>query len=121
MMAAGGAHVSAAVVRLRKPAAKPGKATDAPAMPENADDYDRCIADLFEVESGGVISAKDIRPLVQAWFAAKGLKLNEAALWPRLGQRFKRDPNKDRPRYLGLKVRMKGPPRLALVAGAARS
>jgi hypothetical protein len=118
MMAAGGAHVSAAVARLRKPAAKPGKAIETPAMPENADDYDRCIADLFDVESAGVITAKDIRPLVQTWFAAKGLKLNEAALWPRMGQRFKRDPNKGRPRYLGLKVRMKGPPRLAVVSAA---
>ena len=31
----------------------------------------------------------------------------------------KHDPNNQRPRYLGLKVRAKGPPKLAVVAGVA--
>ena len=32
-------------------------------------------------------------------------------------ERFKHDPNNNRPRYLGLKARVKGPPKLAVVAG----
>jgi hypothetical protein len=119
MMAAGGAVVSA---RMRKAALpsqpSPSKRGDGVAsVPvEPADDLDRCIADLFEAEPAGVMSAKEIRPLAQAWFTTKGLKLDESKLWPRMGERFKRDPNNGRPRYLGLKVRVKGPPRLAVVS-----
>jgi hypothetical protein len=35
----------------------------------------------------------------------------------KIAARFKRDPNNGRPRYIGLKVRVKGPPKLAVVAG----
>jgi hypothetical protein len=118
-MAAGGAAVSA---RVRKGSSEtsPRKRGEvvAPAPTELADDHDRAIADLFEVEPAGVMSAKQIRPIVEAWFTARGLKLDESKLWPRMGERFKRDPNNGRPRYLGLKVRVKGPPKLAVVSSA---
>jgi hypothetical protein len=117
MLAAGGAAVSE---RMRKaaPQTSPRKRGEAPVLPapaEPADDLDRAIADLFESEPAGVMSAKQIRPIVEAWFATKGLKLDESKLWPRMGERFKRDPNNGRPRYFGLKVRVKGPPKLAVV------
>ena len=38
-------------------------------------------------------------------------------LGAKMGQRFKRDPNGGRPRYLGVKPRVKGPPRVAVVVG----
>jgi hypothetical protein len=118
MMALGSAAVSARMRKAASPQPSPNKRGEAaaPAPAEPADDLDRCLADLFEIEPAGVMSAKDIRPLVQAWFAAKGLRLNETQLWVRMGARFKRDPNGGRPRYLGLKARVKGPPKLAVVA-----
>jgi hypothetical protein len=119
MMALGSAVVSARMRKAASPQPSPNKRGEAaaPAPAEPADDLDRCLADLFEVEPAGVMTAKDIRPLVQAWFSAKGVRLNETHLWVRMGARFKRDPNGGRPRYLGLKARVKGPPRLAVVAG----
>jgi hypothetical protein len=72
---------------------------------------------MFEDAPGGVMKSKDIRPLVRAWFDAKGKKLDEGKLWARMQECFKYDPNNNRPRYLGLKARVKGPPRLAVVAG----
>ena len=116
MLAGGG---SPAPARMRKASARPEKPAEAPApgMPENADDHDRCIADCFEDAPGGVMTAKAIRPLVKAWFDGKGLKLDENKLWPRMRARFKHDPNNNRPRYFGLKPRVKGPPKLAVVAG----
>lgn len=48
----------------------------AAALLGDADDLDRCIADTFEVEPAGVMSAKEIRPLVKAWCAARGLKFD---------------------------------------------
>jgi hypothetical protein len=119
MMAAGGAAVAA---RMRKapapPTSRPRRAEARPAPGDPADDLDRAIADLFEIEPAGVMTAGEIRSHVKAWFEARGLKLNEAKLWPRMGERFKRDANNNRPRYLGLKVRVKGPPRLAVVSAA---
>jgi len=119
MMTAGGAAVSA---RVRKASAQPapqrrGEAVGA-APAEAADDLDRAIADLFEVEPAGVMAASEVRPLVKSWFEARGLTFDkkvDAKLWPKMGVRFKRDPNGGRPRYLGLKVRVKGPPKLAIV------
>jgi hypothetical protein len=122
VLALGGAHVSAAAARGRKPVAKALPASEGsdptPTMPENADDYDRCLADVFEEAPTGAMKAKEIRPLVQAWFATRGLRLSEGKLWARMRDRFKYDPNNNRPRYLGLKVRVKGQPRLALVSAA---
>jgi hypothetical protein len=121
IMALGVAHLPPRP-RAPKPAAKPlptsGERGQALPLPENADDYDRAIADLFEVEPAGVMASKAIRPVVRGWFDARGLKLDEGKLWARMGERFKRDPNNGRPRYLGLKVRVKGPPRLAVVSSA---
>jgi hypothetical protein len=120
IMVAGGAAASARMRKVASPQPTPPKRGEAapPALAEPADDLDRCIADLFEIEPAGVMSAKEIRPLVKAWFGAKGLRLNETQLWVRMGGRFKRDPNGGRPRYLGLKPRAKGPPRLAVVSAA---
>jgi hypothetical protein len=125
VMAFGGAPVSAAAARLRKTAAKTGRPdlagnsaqVSVPVLPDDADDLDRCIADLFDESPAGVMKAREIRPLVQAWFGARGRKLVESKLWERMGQRFKYDNNHNRPRYMGLKPRAKGPPRLAVVAG----
>jgi hypothetical protein len=47
------------------------------------------------------------------------LKLDENKLWPKMRARFKHDPNNNRPRYFGLKPRVKGPPKLTVVAGNA--
>ena len=108
MLAAAGAVAWGRTRKAPSPQASPdkrGEATPA-ALPEIADDLDRAIADLFEEAPAGVMAAKQIRPLVAAWFQARGLKLgkaDEAKLWPRLGERFKRDPNNGRPRYFGLK------------------
>jgi hypothetical protein len=119
MMAAGGAAVS---TRMRKapapPPSPPRRAEAKPAPAEPADELDRCIADVFEAEPAGVMTAGEIRPHVKAWFEARGLALNEAKLWPRMGERFKRDGNNNRPRYFGLKPRVKGPPKLAVVSAA---
>jgi hypothetical protein len=121
MLQTGVAHVSAAAARMRKPAAKALPASEAkahtPALPENADDLDRCIADVFEDAPAGKMAAKEIRPLVVAWHEVRNLKLDESKLWMRMGQRFRRDPNNGRPRYLGLRPRVKGSPRLAVVGG----
>jgi hypothetical protein len=118
MIAGVSGHASAAAAARARRGAKPEKGAEVSAVPENADDYDRCIADLFQPEPAGVMSAKAIRPLVQAWFATKGLQLDESKLWVRMGGRFKRDRNNGRPRYLGLKARVKGPLRLAMVSAA---
>jgi hypothetical protein len=119
IMAAGGAAVSARMRKAPPPPSAPKRAAAVgPAAAEPADDLDRCIADVFEVEPAGVMTAGEIRPHVKAWFEARGLKLNEGKLWARMGERFKRDANNNRPRYLGLKVRVKGPPRLAVVSAA---
>jgi hypothetical protein len=123
ILAAGGATASA---RVRKAAAKPDAekvpaATTTQSLPGNADELDRCIADEFELEPAGVMSPKEIRPIVKAWCAPRGVKYDsklEARLWPTMGQRFKRDATNNRPRYFGLKPRVKGPPRLAVVASA---
>ena len=91
----------------------------APALPDNADELDRCIADAFEPDPAGVMLAKDIRPVVLAWFERQGRgKPVVKALWAKMRERFKHDPNGGRPRYIGLKVRVKGPPRLAVVPAA---
>lgn len=115
MMAAGAAAVGRRLPPPKAPKPLPASEEKAP-QPENADDLDRCLANLFEAEPAGVMTAKDIRPLVQAWFERQGLgKPVEKALWAKMRERFKHDPNGGRPRYLGLKVRLKGPPKLALV------
>jgi hypothetical protein len=114
MMALSGAHVSASIrERPRNKFQAPGISATAPVGPRNgADDYDRAIADLFEEAPAGAMKAKDIRPLVRAWFDAKGKSFKEAELWARLGQKFQRDANNGRPRYIGLKPRIKAvPPR----------
>jgi hypothetical protein len=120
MLALGAAHIPPRSVRAlsKQPAKGEANLADllepASAMAENADDLDRCIADVFEEAPAGRMSAKEMRPLVQAWFAARNKpKPVETELWAKMGQRFKRDPNNGRPRYLGLKPRAKGPPRLA--------
>jgi hypothetical protein len=120
--AAGGADGAIAAARARrKPTAKPDRPStivEGPAPTDAADDYDRCIADTFEDAAGSML-AKEIRPCVKAWFEKHGRgQLNEKALWTKMRERFKHDPNGGRPRYLGLKVREKGPPRLALVSTA---
>jgi hypothetical protein len=120
MMALGGAHVSAVAARMRKtPPDKfqvPETLVAGPVgVPNGADDYDRAIADLFEEAPAGFMKAKDIRPLVRAWFDAKEKSFKEADLWARLGQKFRRDANNGRPRYIGLKPRTKSAP-LQLVA-----
>jgi hypothetical protein len=119
MLALGAAHIPARSVRaLSKQRAK-GEAnladlSEPASATENADDLDRCIADVFEDAPAGRMSAKEMRPLVQAWFAARNKpKPVETELWGKMGQRFKRDPNNGRPRYLGLKPRAKAPPKLA--------
>jgi hypothetical protein len=118
----GAAVGSTVAARMRKPVAKPDKVPAvAPGLPDAADELDRAIADLFEVEPAGVMTSGEIRPLVKGWCEARGLKFDkklEAKLWPKMGQRFTRDPNGGRPRYLGLKPRVKGPPRLAVVSNA---
>ena len=117
----GAAVGSTVAARMRKAAAKPDKMPAAPGHPEDADDLDRCIADLFEVEPAGVMASSEIRPLVATRYEARGMKLDkklEARLWAKMGARFKRDPNGGRPRYLGLKARVKGPPKLAVVSSA---
>jgi hypothetical protein len=90
-----------------------------PAPTDPADDLDRCIADAFEADPTGVMLAKDIRPVVQAWFERQGIgKPVEKALWAKMRERFKHDPNGGRPRYFGLKARVKAPPKLAVVSSA---
>ena len=64
------------------------------------------------------MASKAIRPLAKAWFETKGVKFDEGKLWAKMRARFTYDRNNNRPRYLGLKVRVKGPPRLALVSTA---
>jgi hypothetical protein len=119
-MMMGAAHVSATAARMRSPAVKRDEpapaAVPVPATPEYADDYDRAIADLFKEAPVGVMRAKDIRPLVRAWFDSKGKDLEESRLWAKMGEKFRRDPNNGRPRYMGLKPRLRGPPKLAVVA-----
>ena len=91
----------------------------APASADAADDLDRCIADCFEADSAGAMLAKEIRPIVQAWFDKQGLaKPIEKALWAKMRERFKHDANGGRPRYIGLKVRVKAPPKLTVVPSA---
>jgi hypothetical protein len=121
--AAGVAAGAIAAARARRrPTAKPDRPStivEGPAPTDAADDLDRCIADTFEDASAGAMTSKEIRPLVQDWYARHNAgKVPEKALWAKMGERFKHDPNGGRPRYLGLKVRVKGPPRLALVATA---
>jgi hypothetical protein len=115
------AHVTGAAARMRRPGAKREEpeppAALVSATPVNADDYDRAIADLFEEAPAGVIRAKDIRPLVRGWFDSKEKNLEESRLWAKMGEKFRRDPNNGRPRYMGLKPRPRGPPKLAVVAG----
>jgi hypothetical protein len=120
-MMMGAAHVTAAAARMRRPGTK-REEPDPPAAlvsatPVNADDYDRAIADLFNEAPAGVMRAKDIRPLVRSWFDSKGKALEESRLWAKMGEKFRRDPNNGRPRYMGLKPRLRGPPNLAVVAG----
>jgi hypothetical protein len=113
-----GATVAAHVRRAPRPVPASGEKPE-PAAAEIADDYDRCIADCFEDAPGAHMKAKDIRPIAQAWFETRQIKLDEKQLWMRLGAKFTRDANNNRPRYLGLKVRMKGPPRLSVVSGGS--
>lgn len=105
--------------RGRKPKAAPAAAAEKPepARPESADDIDRMIADEFEDAPGGVMKAKDIRPIARAWFEARGVKIDENKLWARMRECFRHDPNNNRPRYIGLKPRTKAKsgPRLAIV------
>jgi hypothetical protein len=61
--------------------------------------------------------AKDIRPIVQAWFEKQNIgRPIEKMLWAKMRERFKHDANNGRPRYLGLKPRHKPGLRL-VVAG----
>jgi hypothetical protein len=121
----GSGVVAAMVKRMRMRRRKAPKAfdgepsaTSAPSDP--ADDLDRCISDRFEADPAGAMLARDIRPIVRAWFEKQNLgKVNEKALWSRMRERFKHDGNSGRPRYLGLKPRVKGPTRLAVVGGHA--
>ena len=108
MMQHGAGHVASAMSRLRGLRRKKApKQEPARLEPTGADDVDRCITELFEDSSAGSMLSKQIRPLAKAWFDAKGLPFDETKLWPRLGQRFKYDPNNNRPRYIGLKPRPK--------------
>ena len=105
--------------KLAQPIVGVGNKSEAPALPDDADDLDRCIGDVLEDAAAGMMKAKEIRPLVEAWFSTRNKpKPTEAELWAKMGQRFQRDPNNGRPRYLGLKPRAKGPPKLAVVAGS---
>ena len=77
---------------------------------KSADAIDRSIVDEFEDAAAGKMTAKEIRPLIHAWFSKQGLpKPDESELWAKMRQRFKHDPNSGRPRYLGLKQRPKQP------------
>jgi hypothetical protein len=121
----GAAGVVAAVAARRRrptPAVKPEPASvnlrerdDAPAPADPADEYDRCIADVFETDPAGAMLAREIRPLVKVWFDKQGLgKVNEKALWARMRNHFKHDGNNGRPKYYGLKPRPKAGIRLAI-------
>jgi hypothetical protein len=112
----GGNRSSRLVVNTSRPSRHPGK-LEAPADP--ADNLGRCIADAFEPDPAGVMLAKDIRPIVQAWLERQGGgKLVENALWAKMRERFEHDPNGGRPHYLDLRARVKSPPKLTAVPPA---
>jgi hypothetical protein len=124
LMFINGMVVVGSAVSRRTPSPKAPKQVSeirdtSPAPTDPADDLDRCIADAFEADPTGVMLAKDIRPVVQAWFERQGIgKPVEKALWAKMRERFKHDPNGGRPRYFGLKARVKAPPKLAVVSSA---
>ena len=114
------------VTKGRKPTPSVEEVQAKVAVPGNAaDDVDRFI--VAELEVGVAMTermySKGIRPIWEAWCEPRGIdaKAREAELWQRLKSMpgVKHDPNNQRPRYLGLKVRAKGPPKLAVVAGVA--
>ena len=85
----------------------------------SADDIDRCIADEFEDAPAGDMRAKEIRPIVLAWFERQGLPPpDEGELWAKMKARFKHDPNNGRPRYLGLRIKRPASPKLRIVSGS---
>jgi hypothetical protein len=101
--------------KKRKVEPEAPKQTTAPTS--SADDIDRFIADELEA---GVADArmlsKDIRAVWQPWCQSKGVDpKREDELWKRLRTLpgVKHDPNNNRPRYLGVRLRAKPGLRLA--------
>ena len=77
--------------------------------PNSADTIDRWIADDLE-DGTGSMKSKELRALCTAWCEAHKVETpDEGELWARMRARFKHDPNNGRPRYLGVKRRVKGP------------
>jgi hypothetical protein len=130
MLQHGAAAVAAGVARARsmvrrKPRSEPVQEVKAAARveaAEAADALDRCLADEFEEAPTGSMRAAEIRPIVHAWFDKKGLpRPKEPDLWSKVGARFKRDANNNRPRYLGLRIKVRQPaasPQLRIVGGS---
>jgi hypothetical protein len=103
----------------RKGKAKLDTTAETPAAPStSADDIDRFIADELEV---GVADARmkagEIRLLWAPWCQKHGIDpKREDELWKRLRtmQGVKHDPNNNRPRYLGVRKRVKAGPTLVV-------
>lgn len=113
-----GAHVSGRRKEAKSAASK-APATDtkaAEAEPTaSADDIDRWIADDLEECPTGSMTSKELRIMCHAWCSRAGVpKPAERDLWPRMKSRFKHDGRNNRPRYLGIKPRVKLGPRLAV-------
>ena len=110
-----GAHVSSVSTRLRNMSkkSKKGDASKPAAVkavaPTSADTIDRWMADDLD-DGAGSMKSKEVRALCKAWCDAHKVEMpDENELWARMRARFKHDPNNGRPRYLGVKRRVKGP------------
>ncbi len=103
------------VARRRKEAPAPDTKAVVADRAASADAIDRAIVDEFEDAPAGMMKSKDIRPLVRGWFERQGLEPPpDAVIWEKMRERFKHDPNNNRPRYLGLKPRAKMGPRIVV-------